>query len=328
MSIKWAIDELKSRSSTYKLYRDYMNGQHRLDFVPADFRSEFANLIRSMRLNLCPAVVTSVRDRLKLSGLTTDENDTDTNSTLSEIWRRNRMELRSNQVHTDALACGDSFAIVWPNEMGEAVIYPNQPEMVVVKYSEDNPDEIIEAAKWWIQDDKRGRLTLYFPDRIEKYITRNEIRNGDLNASNFMDLDGEAAQREGGPVISNQYGQVPVFHFQNDDGSELKEAIPIQDGLNKTARDIIIGVEQHALPQRWATGVQVRFDTTTGKPINDWTPGDMWTSGNPEARYGQLEAANLSQIKEIAKFFIDSLAMVTGIPPPSIHVQRRHASQW
>ena len=312
--IKWALDSLKKRAVNYKLCRDYYNGAHRLDFIPADFRRDFAALLRRARLNMCPAVVTAVRDRLKLTGLTGDKDDQKLKDDIAAIWRRNRMEQRAGEVHLESLMVGDSYVIVWPSQRtGEVTFYPQYAEMVTVEYDDEEPDLIIRAAKWWKLEDGRVALALYYPDVIENYETRNKVEGGELKANSFE----EAAEN---PTVLNQYGRVPVFHFGNSAPvggfgvSELHDAISVQDGLNKTIRDMLIGGENMALPQRYATGVEMRTDATTGQPVNQWTPGDFWTSRNESAKFGQLDAANLDQLDKVKGSYKEDMAIVTGTP--------------
>jgi hypothetical protein len=311
--IKWALTSLKERAAEYKLCRDYYNGAHRLDFIPADFRRDFAALLRRARLNMCPAVVTAVRDRLKLTGLTGDKNDQQLKDDISAIWRRNRMEQRAGEIHLESLITGDSYVIVWPStKSGEVTFYPQYAEMVTVEYDDEEPDLIIRAAKWWKLKDERVALTLYYPDMLENYETRNKVRGGELQENSFEEADEN-------PIVMNQYGRVPVFHFGNGAGvggfgvSELHDAIPVQDGLNKTIRDGLIGGESMALPQRYATGVEMTVDSN-GQPVNTWIPGDFWVSRNPEAKYGQLEAADLAQLDKVKSSYKEDMAIVTGIP--------------
>jgi len=327
--IQWALDAISARSADYDLARAYYDGQHRLDFVPSEFRHEFAALLRRARLNMCPAVVTSVRDRLKLTGLThngevkkeTEEGrerivSDPVGERLNALWRRNRMEQRAGEIHLESLTVGDAYAIVWPSaRTGEVTIYPNFAHMVAVQYDDEEPDMIVKAARKWAEPDKRVALNLYYPDRIEKYLTVNPLaQGGQLKAKMFAPVAGEE-------VVFNPYDQVPVFHFGNGAGcgrlgtSELKEAIPVQDALNKTLRDMLIGGEEQAFKQRYATGVELPTDPETGQKINPFVANEFWATAAKDATFGELEAANLEQLQTVKDGYKMDMAMVTGLPP-------------
>lgn len=319
--LEWAIDSLSARAANYALMRDYYEGRHRLDFVPAELRSDFAALLRRARLNMCPAVVTSVRDRLKLSGLThnkvksKDGSPDAVGDALSVIWRRNRAEQRVGEIHLEALTAGDAYAVVWPSPVTNLVtIHPNYAHMMTVAYDEEEPDVVAVAARKWTLADKRVAINLYYPDRIEKYVTRTPLRQGaQVKAGLFIEHPDE-------PQVLNPYGQVPVFHFGNGAGcsgfgvSELSEAIPVQDALNKTLRDMLIGGEEQAFKQRYATGVELPVDPATGKKINPFVVNEFWATAAKDAKFGELEAANLEQLQKVKEGYKLDMAMVTGIP--------------
>lgn len=341
--IQWALNSFSERRRDYDLAAAYFNGAHRLDFVPSEFRVDFAQLLRRARLNMCPAVVTSVRDRLKLTGFTHNMKTPETPETedaeapdsgiavtdpaqdrIGAIWRRNRMDQRAGEVHLEALTMGDAYAIVWKSPItGKVTIFPNYARMVTVLYDEEEPDLIALAARSWQMDDGRVALNLYYPDRTEKFITRRKVvsavgQTTELKAQLFVIAASEEA-RDG--VIDNPYGRVPVFHFGNSAGcggfgvSELREAIPVQDCLNKTLRDMLIGGEEQALRQRYATGVEFPVDPDTKQPINKFVPGDFWATASKEAKFGELEAANLTQLQAVKEGYKVDMAMVTGTPP-------------
>ena len=55
---------------------------------------------------------------------------------------------------------------------------------------------------------------------------------------------------------------VPVVPFPNlGEGSfgmsELRDVVPLQDALNKTLLDMLVGSESQALPQRYALGLEI-----------------------------------------------------------------------
>src|SRR5207248_10001232 len=89
-------------------------------------------------------------------------------------------------------------------------------------------------------------------------------------------------------TLNNPYGIVPVFHFANnaDIGafgqSELRAALPIQDGLNKSILDMLVAMEFSAFRQRWIAGLEVDTDPATGKQILPFQPGveRLWVAAN------------------------------------------------
>ena len=207
------------------------------------------------------------------------------------IWRGNRMGVRAAEVHKEVLKNGDAYIFVWPDMNGVPTIYPNRAANCTVVYDEESPGKVLWAAKCWTQRDKRVRLNLFYPDRIEKYVSVREAAGGLPEAKDFikcgtrhaecgMEKEERARDEFRGPhfEIRNPFGVVPVFHFANnaDIGSfgqsELEAAIPIQDGLNKSVLDMLVSMEFAAYRQRWAAGIEIELDAN-GKPVAPFTAG-------------------------------------------------------
>ncbi len=239
------------------------------------------------------------------------------------------MDLRSGEVHAEALRSGDAYVIVWPDRDGIPVIYPNDGVNCTVKCDPEVPGQLLWAAKAWLQDDKRLRLNMYYPDRIEKYVTRNVPSGLPDNSNGFESFE---VPGEPWPLL-NPYGRVPMFHFANRgkiDGfgrSELADVIPLQDALNKAIADMLVAMEFVALPQRWATGLETDIDETTGKPKPLFVPGAdrVWATAGTETRFGQFEAANLSQFLEVQEKFRKEIATVSNTP---IHFLQPPSGDW
>jgi hypothetical protein len=122
-------------------------------------------------------------------------------------------------------------------------------------------------------------------------------------------------------VIPNPFGIVPVFHFANNADlgllgrSELEAAIPVQDGLNKSVLDMLVAMEFSAYRQRWAAGIEIEYDQE-GKVIAPFKAGidHLWISENPQARFGDFDAAQLEQFLKVKDSFRVDMASVTGTP--------------
>jgi len=298
-------------------YRDYYEGRHPLAFATEKFRSAFGSLFREFAYNLCAAVVDTLADRLQVTGFALEDGTDEQAVAAWDIWQANRMDVRAGQVHVEALRCGNAYVIVWPDADGRPTIYPQQAHQVVVGYDEEQPGSRLWAAKWWRIADGRVRVNLYTPEAIEKYVTARGC-------------EGALPERESAlvpwpeePVVENPWGVVPVVELANDPDipghgtSELRDVIPLQNALNKQICDLLVAMEYVALPQRWATGLEVELDPATGKPRAPFVPGvdRMWAVGDPEARFGEFSPADLTQMLAVVAEFELKVARVCGIPP-------------
>jgi len=327
--IEQAITNLRANSTRYARATRYYNGDHDLAFATEKFQNTFGTLSREFALNLCPVICDAVRDKLRVTGFSVDrmsdgfsrdktvmpEGPTHTR----HIWHRNRMGTRAGEIHKEALKCGDAYMFVWPNAAGEAVLYPNPAIGVTVREDDDSLGRILWAAKTWATADKHIRLNLYYPDRIEKYVSLTGSEGTLLDANDFAPLPG--THNFGPAIIPNPYGVVPVFHFANNADlgrmgrSELEAAIPVQDGLNKSVLDMLVAMEYSAFRQRWVAGIEFDLDSD-GKEIPPFKSGvdTLWMSSNKDATFGDFEAAELDQFLKVKDSFRIDMASVTGTP--------------
>ncbi len=328
--INLALADLKARGPNYRLYEEYFNGKHRLTFATEKFRNAFGSLFQAFADNNCPGVVEPIADRLDLQGFTVESGPKDAAEQAWAVWQANRMDQRAGEVHLEALRAGDAYVIVWPDKDGKPVIYPQRASAVTVHYDEEAVDQINWAAKAWLTEDKHVRLNMYYPDRIEKYITSNASQSATLpdkaDAFEPFNVAGEAWP------LRNEWGVVPVFHFPNNSDighfgrSELKNVIPLQDALNKSLADMLVAMEFVALPQRWATGVEVQFDDD-GKPIPPWQTGvdRIIASGSSETKFGEFAQANLAQFIAVGDMLRLSISRVSRTP---LHYMMLTTGQW
>ena len=343
--LQTALDNFRCNATKYGKYQRYYDGNHDLAFATEKFQNTFGNLFREFALNLCPVVCDAVRDKLRISsvgrvcsphvskghvalphGRATD--------TTSDIWTRSRMGLRSGEVHKEALRSGDAYVIVWPDASGKATLFPNRAANITVQYDDEGTGNILWAAKWWTTRDKHVRVNLFYPDRVERYVSKSETEVVIGDAKAFLPFDGEIAGARESEIsvphsrhhsishsIPNPYGIVPVFHFANnaDVGdlgrSELEAAIPIQDGLNKSVLDMLVAMEFSAYRQRWAAGIEIDFDAE-GKKLAPFKAGveHLWIAENPQATFGDFAASDLEQFLKVKDSFRIDIASVTGTP--------------
>lgn len=322
--IQWALDKFIALRPSYTLNREYYDGKHRLSFASEKMSKAFGKLLKEFSDNLMPTVAETVKDRLILEGFTipsaneTVNPESSTQTQLDEVWRRNRLTVRAKEVHLDALIDGDAYLIVWPDAEGIPVFYPNRGSAVVTEYDDEQPGYIVRAAKAWADTDKRYRLTLYFRDRLEKYVTQNKVDGLPDRATAFVRYIVDA---EPWP-LPNPYEKVPVFHFGNRAGigclgiSELREGIPVQDALNKSIADMLVASEFYGFPQRWATGLEETEGMSKAQIKERFAvvSGGIFGSTSKEAAFGTFAQSDISKYIEIVENFKKDLALVTRTP--------------
>lgn len=325
--LRWAADAFKDKTlaDRYGLYRRYAAGDQDLAFATPKYAATFGTLFREFSYNRCAMVVDAIADRLQVERFNV-ERVAGADETAGDLWRRNRMDGRAGEVHKDALRGGDAYLIVWP-ETGDALgdgaafpqFWPQKPEQVRVRYDDERPGKITMAAKTWTLSDKRRRVNLYFPDRIEKYVTR--ARSTTLNA--------EALERypiAGEPwPVPNPWDVVPVFHFANNagtgehGGSELRDVVPLQDALNKVLTDLLLASELAGFPQKVILGLDAG-DPNVQEGLRRLEAGlnKIFTipfdPGGQPPNIDEFSAANLPQIVAVVEMFDKLISRVSRVP--------------
>lgn len=316
--IAWALDHVKGRQHLYSRYDRYYEGDHDLSFATEKFRNTFASLFKAFADNLCPAIVDALTDRLLITGW-----DGDLAEAAQELSQQVHFPLVANAVHNEAAKSGDGYVVVWPNSKSQVTMWPQRAWNCCVEYDDDYLGRVSKAAKVWVvqtgPDAGKWRITLYYRDRLERYISSRRY----TSAAPSTDKSFEPYNGDGqGSSITNPYDIVPMFHFPNNGSagfygrSELKDVIPLQDALNKAVCDMLVAMEFVAMPQRYATGLQVEVDPITGKPRNPpFIPGvdRIWTAGE-QVKFGEFQQANLKAFIDVQDSLRTESARVSGTP--------------
>lgn len=337
----WALEQFRSeRIERYKLYSEYYEGFHTLAFATEKFRNTFGSTFKEFAENACAAVVDSLTDRLSVMGFQTSEAEVVTEDvptgpsvegsprasikkvtvkdplgqTLLDIWRRNRMDLKANEVHAETLAVGDSYAIVWPNAAGKAEIFPQKGVQCCIEYESEDSKTTLRGAKVWFDPNLgRFRVNVYLPNQILKYVQKNA-------SETLAEKDTSFALTA---AVQNPYGEVPLFHFPNKKVrrygvSELRDVLPLQNALNKSVMDMLIAMEFASFKQRYVIGLEVEIDEATGQPVDptyrNFGVDRIMAVPDLEAKVGQFDATDLGQFLRVQEKFWASIARVSGTP--------------
>lgn len=349
--LEWALHHWSQsrKMAAYILYRNYFLGNHELAFATEKFKSTFGQVFREFAENMCEPVVDALSDRLVVRGFKSnnaemvieavDSNvptpqprvagalpapnapgrkkvttkDPDGEAAL-EIWRRNRMDLKSQEVHEEALSLGDGYVIVWPNDEMEAEIWPQLATECCVQYDPNNQKSIIRGAKcWWDDLERSWYLNIYKTDGITKFQQKGTSTALSSQPTQFIQYD----------FVPNPYEIVPIFHFPNKairklGYSELQNVIPLQNGLNKAVMDMIIAMEFASFKQRYVIGLELEVDDETGEPkdpnAKNYGVDRLLTFSDPETKVGQFDATDLAQFLRVQEKFWASTARVSGTP--------------
>ncbi|MFE8916872.1 phage portal protein [Streptomyces globisporus] len=302
--VNWLYSKLLRKKQDYLTYQKYYDGGHqKLVFSQARYHNQYGHIFAQWSDNFSGLIIDSVNERMAIDGFRMTEDATEADKDAREIWQRNYMDSEANTGNLEALINGVSYAIVWADGDGEPVISVESPLEVVVEYKPGSRRELLAGAKFYKDAWGQEYGTLFLPDRVFTF-----------------DMNGLAAKviGDGDP---NPMGEVPIVPLMNrtrlatDPVSDLQPVIPIQNAINKVTADALVASEYAAWPQRWVSGLEIQEDEN-GRPKEPWDPGisKILQAEDPMSRFGQFEAADLSNYVNLVDMLVQHLAAVTRIP--------------
>jgi hypothetical protein len=237
-----AFVALQAKQKPLAALWSYYDGDQPLAYSTKRLKDIFQDLNTHFSENWCAVVVDSLKDRVNLAGLRSE--DAAVQTALDELWAQGDLNLTSDDVHEAALVTGEGYLLAWPGDDGLPAPYANDPRLCHVYYSPDNPRRPLWAAKGWVAEDERYYLTLYYPDRLEYYSSTKPADQ--VQSWKSLEPLQEPAQ--------NPYGVIPVYHFRasrRGARSELLNVLPLQDAINKLLADMMVAAEFGAFAQRY-----------------------------------------------------------------------------
>ena len=321
--LRHLYDVDKQRAEQYKLYREYYDGDHPTRLTRKIRRNLELKAGETFRDNFCAIVVDALANRLSVTGFDTG-NDAQ-GETFMEWWELNRMDAEQGNIHTSAVRDGDVYALVeWDYERNIPRISMelafDGSDGVKMHYSDERRGKVALASKRWVitePSDGAGsvrRINLYYPDRIEKYVSDDVTGTSDWQQytdddDNRWPIPWTRTGNEGGEPLG-----VSMLHFAYKSGgynfgkSRMNDAIPLQNALNMAMIDLITTAVYEAFGILYMIG-------------DEWgsismTPGVILKSERPasEVSIGRIAAGDLKQLIELKNDTIMDIARVTSTP--------------
>jgi hypothetical protein len=313
-SSEWWLERLgkalDGRVGSYRNLQNYYDGRQPMALASKKYQSEFAQIFRGFSDNFCKLVVEAVLERLTVQGFRIDGGTGDRKAW--KIWQQNQLDAQANKIHREALLKSECSVIVGPHptDPTRAIIRGQKPEEVVIGY-DDDPLVRAVALKRWKGTDGQTYATLYYPDRLEKYVS----------VAGRGSWEHRAVPNEPWP-LPHSLGVVPVVPFVNDpdldnDGtSEIGAMLPLQDALNKLMVDMLTSSEFAAFRQKWVTGMAIPVDPETNQAVEVFKSAvdRVWHARDKDTKFGDFEATDLGPYVEAIETVIQHIATLTRTP--------------
>jgi hypothetical protein len=332
--LKHLYRALARRRNGLNRLANYYDGVHRLAFSSKKFKQAFGGLFEAFADNWCEVVVRATQERLNVTGFRVGDNPSADGDAWS-IWQANELDLQSQLAHTDALALGVSYVTTWFGDR------PKTPEITcdsamgtIVAAHPKLRRRRLAALRCYLDDEAFEHAELFLPDAVYVYRSHDK-RDVDRSLLTedvqwMVDPDNDEADETTGE-IANPLGVVPVVELRNRPRltlargvgigahSELTSIIPLQDAVNKLIADMLLASEFASFPQRWATGYEdtAAAEGDPGAAAEKFKsgPGAFWWLEDPDAKFGQFQAADLSNYVEAVAMIVQHIASISATPP-------------
>jgi hypothetical protein len=354
--IKRLSAQMSAAAVDYSRFDAYYEGEHGLRFQSKEHKAAFAKQFGKYAENFCGLVVDAVEERLDVEGfrfpraVEGDAADGGEGAASSpdpdaadpdawRIWQDNQLDANSQIAHTEALVKGVVYVLVSPFASDRVAgrsprITVEDPFEAIVERDPGSRERTVGMKRWTVAGDKRTYVTLYFPDRIEKWETEARSWRNQYGSGVVVDSEHWVHRQVPGEEwpLPHDLGVVPLIPLVNrprlngSGRSEIADIIPIQDAINKLAMDELVTSDTASFPQKWATGVDIPVDPNTGKSVESWqTAVDRFMSTPvPDAKFGQFPAAELKGYIEAIGQKVQAIASISRTP---YHYFLQHGGQ-
>jgi Phage portal protein, SPP1 Gp6-like len=313
---------LDDRNGEIDRYDSYYRGIQKMDFATPKFREAFGDTFSAFSDNWMKLVVDAVNERMSVTGFRYGK-DRKSDAKAWQMWQANELDAMSQLGQLESLINGEAYAIVWPDEAdpSKPVITIEHPTECIVEFRAGSRTKRAAALKRFLNDDGYLWATLYLPDGLYKFQSERPYKTlasaGHKPQWVQREVDGEPW-----PLPNRVGDEVPVVPLMNDPRlltggvSEIADAIPLQDAINKTIADMLVASEFAAAPQRYAIGFNPPKDENGNVlPVFEKLVNRLWISSSKDTQFGQFPQADLSPYVKVIEMFVTHFASRTRTPP-------------
>ena len=229
---------------------------------------------------------------------------------LRAIWDASNMDAHVKMFNRDRMIYGRAYMSVGTNESDSSLplIRVESPREMTTLV--DVRRETVTAAARFYGEDENGQkptnVTLYLPNQ-----TVWVKRGGD---GRWSEVDRDVHNLGAVPVVVHLNRRMSGSWVGE---SQLTDIIPWTDAGARTFTNLQFVIEAHGSPRKYMTGVEKgEFIGEDGKPLSQWEAyfDAIHTLTNPNAKVGQLPAADVSNFETAVSMYGKQAAIQTGFP--------------
>jgi hypothetical protein len=333
--VKW-IRHLETKIADQERYAKPWEARYRnewvLPFLLAEYREVYGARSEGLLMQLEPprtgtaAVgVDALVERLTVIGVEASGTvDKDALRKLNEAWEDSDLDVMHREAHRETLIKARSFGVVDVAADGRRAVAGIEPaEQMAVHRLAAPPYDIDAAMKVWADEwtgKRAGRL--WVGDVVH-----------DLVEGETTDEEGVTVRWSIGEPQRLPFGRPPVVEFAQrprliaDPVSDIDRIASLADIVDLVEGLMVFAGHFGAVPIRYATGLPIPRDPSdasgqtplldsSGSPSMGFNPraDHMWTSTEPDTKFGQLEPAGLASFVSWAEHATSRVRAITSVP--------------
>lgn len=295
----------------------YHDGTQPLTYI-AKILMEQGDRFPPLRLPWPSLVATAVEERLDIEGWRLNGSDSGDDE-LWQVWQDNDLDEQSSEAHLTALVAREAYAMVGPGDAESPLITIEYPDQIVVEI-DPRTRQVVAALKVWRSDEEIAQDDMAI-------LLRRGPRGVRI-------IDFELSRPVGGKTLtwmptgetSQLSPLVPVVPILNRPRrgygmSELTEIIPLVDGANQVATNMLAAIEHHSLHRKYVVGAsEDDFVDKDGNAVPAWkiATGAVWAlsreSPDEKIEVGQFAASDLRNFHETIRCLAQQAAAAYGLP--------------
>jgi len=330
----WLGQALVESRRVLEVYERYYSGAVPFHLHEARYAEVYRRMQREARPKWGKLIILAATQRLAIEGFLT-QGETEPDTDLWDSFVRNGLDQAQHEVHLEATLHGRAYVSGWPTAEGVIRCIPESPAEVIHWRSPDRSQMV--ALKMWTEGETL-RARLFTQDWVYQWaapvqavtwdsfgLSSEDIARGDRLASEPVDITvSPEVWRADGPAQPNPFAPfLPIVPFvagarMSDTlgRSDLESAIDIIDRLMTLQLDLLLVSKVMGFPVRWASGIETEMNADGSPRDGAFTTAieRFLTTDNPEAKFGQLPAADLRQIAAVVSQTVTELAAATETP--------------
>jgi hypothetical protein len=268
-----AVVGIKNAAPKYELARDYYRGDKSEVFANPKLRRLLGESADEYKVNLAKVPVNTVLNGLEVTSVQVPGGEGSDKSLttilVDDVWVPNEMDSYVPDWLREIGYQGDSYLIVWDGEEENTCeVHMCRALHGRMFYETENPRKKRFFAMMWKEGSpQRTRVTLYYMDRIERYVSNAKDPKSYKDFKRFEE-DGAAWPQP------NPYEEIPVFHGRSDHPYGVPDhydAYGPQNMITKLNATSMASVDFQGFPIRAAL---------MGEGLDDG--GDDWDDGENE----------------------------------------------